>query len=54
MTTRDGELALRRTKLDRGVKATYWAFELENVDGADFEIESIEFMPVVMTRKIRG
>lgn len=38
----------------RGVFSVDWSFELENVDGADFELESIEFRPVALSRRVRG
>jgi hypothetical protein len=43
---------LREMKVDlgRGVKSRYWQFEIANVDGADFELETIQFFPVVLSR----
>lgn len=43
-----------RFKMGRGVKSVDWAFELENVDGSDFELESIEFRPIRLDRRTRG
>lgn len=48
-STREG-----RVKLGRGLSAVFYDFEVENLNGADFEIESIEFMPVIVTRRLRG
>jgi len=44
----------RRVKCGRGVKSTYWAVELENVDGSDFDIDIMELYPIVMSRKLGG
>lgn len=43
-----------RFKMGRGVRSVDWAFELENVDGADFELDSIEFHPIRMDRRTRS
>lgn len=42
-----------RTKIGRGLKSVYWAWELHNVDGADFAIDRIELMPLVLSRRIK-
>lgn len=41
-----------RMLLGKGVAARYWDFELTNVDGADFTLESMTFYPVALTRRI--
>jgi len=43
-----------RAKLGRGLKAVDYAFVIENADGADFEIDSIEFRPINLDRRTRG
>lgn len=48
-STREG-----RTKFGRGLEAVYYDFQVENVDGADFEIDNLEFMPVTINRRLRG
>lgn len=47
-------LAPQRFETGRGVKAVDWDFELENVDGADFDLYSVEFLPVKMSRRTRS
>lgn len=44
--------ATARIKLGRGVKATYWQFELTNKDGADFELSELKLLPVVLSRRV--
>lgn len=38
-------------KLGKGLKSHFWQFELINVDGADFEIDSIRWYPVALERR---
>lgn len=42
----------RRAKMARGIKARYWAARVENVDGEDFAIDSIEYLPMALGRKV--
>jgi len=48
--------AMRETRvsLGRGLQAVDWDVELENVDGADFDLHRIEFHPTQLSRRIRG
>jgi hypothetical protein len=39
-----------RVKLGMGLEGRYWAIGLENVDGADFELESLAHTPMILTR----
>jgi len=41
-----------RIKLGRGVKATYWQFELVNKSGADFDISSLQLFPMILNRRV--
>lgn len=43
-----------RFQIGRGIKAVDWDFEIENVDGADFDLTSVEFNPLIMDRRTRG
>jgi hypothetical protein len=41
-------------RIGKGLKARYWQFELQNVDGADFELNTMEIKPDVLKRRIGG
>lgn len=43
-----------RVQVGRGLNAVYWDFEIENVNGADFDLDVIEFMPLQINRRTRG
>lgn len=43
-----------RFTIGRGIKSVDWDFEIENVNGADFDLTSIEFRPLVLDRRTRG
>lgn len=49
-----GSLREGRVPIGKGLKAPYWDFVIENVDGADFELDVIEFLPLYTERRIRG
>jgi hypothetical protein len=42
---------LRRVSLARGLRGTWWSFELHNVDGAVVEFKGAEILPVVLSRR---
>jgi hypothetical protein len=42
-----------RTKSHGGVKSAYWQFELANITGDNFELNSIELMPIVLSRRVK-
>jgi len=43
-----------RVKIGKGLKSVYWGFELENVDGSNFALDQIEFLPMVLEKRIQG
>src|SRR5690606_22124704 len=43
-----------RFELGRGLKAVDWDFDIENVDGADFDLRSVEFHVLNTARRTRG
>ncbi len=46
------DITAARVKMARGVKAVYWQFEIVNVDGADFDIDSIKLLPAILKRRV--
>ena len=42
-----------RVPLPKGVKSRYWAFQIGNVMGGDFSLESVTILPVVLSRRVR-
>jgi len=40
-----------RVQLGKGVKARYWQFELQNIDGEVFSLESMELLPLILKRR---
>ena len=41
-----------RVQFGRGLKSVFWQFALSNVNGSDFELASLEMLPVILTRRI--
>lgn len=41
-----------RAKIGRGLKSAYWAFEIQNTGGSDFEVDVIEIHPLTLERRI--
>ncbi len=39
-----------RADLGKGLEGQYWQFRVDNVNGADFELDTIEFKPAVLSR----
>jgi len=42
----------RRAKMARGVKARFWAGRIENTGGEDFAVDSLEYLPMILKRKV--
>lgn len=43
-----------RAEIGKGLRAVDFDFEIENIDGGDFDISSIQFYPLVLDRRTRG
>lgn len=43
---------VQRFDFGKGLKGSYYTFELFNKDGSDFDLDKIEFMPVALSRRI--
>jgi len=41
-----------RVKVGRGLKAVYWAHEVNAIDGAAFSIDTIDFRPLILDRRL--
>jgi hypothetical protein len=48
----DPNLKAQRFDLGKGLRSTYFEFELYNQGGADFELDSVEFVAAVLQRRI--
>jgi hypothetical protein len=46
------ELSNHRVDLGRGLEGVNWSFSLLNKNGADFDLESLQFVPIVKKRRI--
>lgn len=51
ITSSDWTLNDKRVKLGRGVKSRYWQFTICNADGADFEIDELVLIPILLKRR---
>ncbi len=45
-------MANQRVDLGRGLRGSHWRFTLLNQNGLDFDLESVEFLPLVSSRRI--
>ena len=51
-SSESGHLKHHRFDLGRGLAGTHWRLQLLNKSGCDFDLESVEFEPVILSRKI--
>lgn len=49
-----GDVREGRIQLGRGLKAVMWDFEIANLDGADFELADLKFLPMILDRRVKG
>lgn len=42
----------RRARLARGTKGRFWSVTIANVNGEDFAIDSLEMLPMMLSRKV--
>jgi hypothetical protein len=56
MIRHNGETGLhvKKVKLGKGVVARYWQLEVQNIDGADFDLNTLEIKPTVLKRRVSG
>lgn len=43
-----------RVKLGQGVHSVLWGWEVENVDGGSLSLDGMEFVPILLQRRMRG
>lgn len=48
-----GDFDMNRATIQRGLRSTYWQFEICNVNGADFDIDDVTIVYNVLSRRIR-
>ncbi|MHB0965273.1 MAG: hypothetical protein ACYC36_02355 [Bellilinea sp.] len=53
-TTGETGLHVKRVKLGKGVIARYYQFEIRNLNGADFDLNTLEIKPTIQTRRVQG
>ena len=46
------DMRTTRINVGKGVRASYFSFELEGVDGQDFDLDMIEFVPMAAQRRV--
>ena len=46
------EVHTNKVSLAKGVRSRYWQFSINNKEGVDFSIDTIEATPVILTRRI--
>lgn len=49
----DSGMHQNRVKLHKGVKSMYWQFRIHNIDGSDFELESLRMPPIILNRRTK-
>jgi hypothetical protein len=45
-------MANQRVDIGRGLSGSHWQFTLLNEDGVDFDLESVEFLPFISSRRV--
>lgn len=46
------EMRTQRIKTGRGLKSHYWQFTVTNKLGSDFDLDTIEFKPIILSRRV--
>lgn len=54
VATAAGSVREGRVPIGQGLKSVYFDYELENINGADFEIDVLELRPLMLERRVRG
>ena len=48
----EDDMGLVRVPLRRELRSEFWAFELQNVEGGDFELQGAEVLPALLSRRV--
>lgn len=43
-----------RLKIGEGLRTVYWGFEIETIDGAQFEIDMLQLLPIILEERMDG
>lgn len=43
-----------RVKIGRGLKSVMWGWVVENIDGADLDLDGVKVFPMILDRRVRG
>lgn len=43
-----------RVPIGKGLKSVYWDWIMEDVDGGEIELDTVEFLPMQLERRVRG
>jgi hypothetical protein len=51
-----GGASMREGRIEpgRGLKSVYFDFQIENIDGSSFDLDVLEFKPLLLDRRVRG
>ena len=52
ITKTSENLQTQRITLGKGIVGRYWQFEIITKDNADFELESLDFLPITLSRRV--
>lgn len=47
-----GDMREGRVRIGKGLRSLYWGFEIANVDGADFALDVVRFLPLITERRV--
>ena len=53
VSTNNDSFETSKVKLGKGIKSRYWQFDLSNINGANFKLDSIELTPLVLARRVK-
>lgn len=54
MKAGSGGPAPGRVKIGEGLRSVYWSFELESIDGTQFELDYLKMVPIMLEQRMDG